>query len=115
MSTARANCKEEPSLQNFKPAFQEFLRKRDIPCNGNKQELGALAFSASVMDVCVKPSNEERMFIKAREYAKLLAVDGKSIPDPLSDLLDGWQGEDEGMKKWPRSMIQDLSFHLEKK
>ena len=70
MSTARASREEEPSLQNFnlwrKPALQEFLRKRDIPCNGNKQELVGLAFSASAMNVPVKPSKEEDVHTSQR-------------------------------------------------
>ena len=74
--------------------LKEFLRKRGLKCKGKKAELVALAFSAEFLGLPVKLSKEEVSVKNAIDYQKLLTpVTGTKLPDPVTDLIDGWLGQ----------------------
>lgn len=84
-----------------------FLDKRGLHKDGTKAELAALCFTAVRMKVPVRPSNEEALTIKKKEYNDLLSIEGTVIPDPLK-LSTGWHGEADGVKLWPPFYISDV-------
>lgn len=88
-----------------------FLDKRGLHKDGTKAELAALCFAAVRMNVPVRPSNEEALIIKKKEYNDLLSIEGTVIPDPLK-LSTGWHGEADGVKLWPPVYISDVSNYF---
>lgn len=88
-----------------------FLDKRGLHKDGTKAELAALCFAAVTMKVPVRPSHEEAMIIKKREYTDMLSIDGTVIPDPLK-LSTEWHGEANGVKLWPPFYISDVSNYF---
>lgn len=104
------------SLDTFglwgKRQLQTYLRNRGLPVSGTKTELVALAFAAWTMKTPVVPTREDLQQERAKTYKSLLTVDGIPLPDPLSDLKGGWEGEGEAMTKWPCTMLRDISAFL---
>ncbi|XP_071506667.1 uncharacterized protein [Diadema antillarum] len=82
-------------------ALKDFLRIRGLKTTGLKAELQALVYSAVRFGYSVKPSEVEEERSRSKQYAELLFINGKQIPDPLADLKDDWLPEKEGVKFWP--------------
>ena len=54
-----------------------------------------------------------KQHVRAHEYRALcLMADKTTLPDPFTDLTDGWEGEDASRTKWPCTMITDISEYL---
>ena len=66
-----------------------------------KDELTALSFAAEQLFVPVKLTVEEKIIQKKKQYQSLLNVNGEQLPDPFTELKDGWIGEEKGVEKWP--------------
>ena len=64
-------------------ALRSFLNNRGLPTTGNKQELIALAFSASKLQMPVLPTAAEVEKSKEESYCALLKVGDVVLPDPL--------------------------------
>ncbi|PIK32924.1 hypothetical protein BSL78_30263 [Apostichopus japonicus] len=102
------------SLEEFKlwkvDRLKEFLKKQKLKMNGRKEELVALAYAAVQMNIAEVNKADARNE-KADDYASVLQVEGKTMPDPLSDLPLAWEGEIE-MKKWPPCMYIDIAHYF---
>ena len=119
MSTPSAAREEEMTLEKFnmwnKQSLQEYLRQRELPVTGTKDELVALGYAAWRMMCPIMPTPKEKLKIRATEYSQLLVTtDGSRLPDPLSDIEHGWEGEQMAMTKWPCTMIVDIGEYLAK-
>ena len=92
----------------------KFLRDRGLKVhNKKKAELTALAYAAHQMNVAVKPTADENDSLKAASYQRLLYVDNDNkLPDPVTDLEDGWVGEEHGIKLWPPILQCDITEYL---
>ncbi|KAJ8309890.1 hypothetical protein KUTeg_011755, partial [Tegillarca granosa] len=103
---------EDLTLENIScwkvDSLKSFLTKRGLSTDSKKQELIALCFAAAKMNIATVPSNDEYLKSNAKDYDKLLFIDGQNIPDPLklsSNCLD----EKEGMSVWPPVFLSDIA------
>ena len=80
--------------------LQAFLRERGLKTVGRKAELQALAFSAVQLGYKVKQTEVEEDRLRSDQYAELLNIEGKRIPDPLVE-INNWISEKEGVRFWP--------------
>ena len=69
--------------------LQAFLRERGLKTVGRKAELQALAFSAVQLGYKVKQTEVEEDRLRSDQYAELLNIEGKRIPDPLVE-INNW-------------------------
>ena len=87
---------ESSSIDEFQRwkvcVLKEYCSRRGLPISGKrKDELVALTYAATVTKLpCVISKNEECALVAA-EYKQLLAVGDTVLPDPLTELTDGWQ------------------------
>ena len=79
--------------------MREYLRNRRLKTTGTKEELTALAFGAEQLSVPLKLTYNEETEQKKEQYRSPLNVNGKQLPDPFTDLEDGWIGEEKGLEK----------------
>ena len=93
-------------------SLREFIRVRGYSTTGNKETLVALAFGLYSVNAPIQPTAIESAESKASDYLSRLTVDGTKLPDPLTELRDGWIGESVGMKKWPPTMYWDVCNFL---
>lgn len=92
--------------------LKDYLAKRGISRKGNKAELVALAYSCHVMNKTETQTYAQNIKEAFNDYqAILLVTEGVTIPDPFK-VKDGWVGENDGMKKWPRISIVDIVDHF---
>ena len=91
--------------------LKEYCSRRGLPISGkHKVELVALAYAATVIKLpCVISKNEECALVAA-EYQQLLAV--AVLPDPLTELTDGWPSQEDGIQNWPPCMYPNISTYL---
>ncbi|XP_078655658.1 uncharacterized protein LOC144902231 [Branchiostoma floridae x Branchiostoma belcheri] len=105
-----------PSLEEIGhwkvPALKDFLRVRGLKTTGRKAELQALVYSAVQHRTPVKPDEIAEDRARSVQYAELLKVDGKKLPDPLSDLTEGWLKEKDAVKQWPPVGLTDIAKWL---
>ena len=102
---------EEISLLNSKVSLQTFLRKRGLKTTGRKKDLVALVYAAHVMELPELPSADEKERSRDELYKEALLTTEGYLPDPLT-LVDGWVGEQDGMKFWPPTMYPDICNYL---
>ncbi len=95
-----------------KDRLQAFLRARGIATSGRKEELRALSYGAKYFNIPLKPTAEEEKKEIAERYRSLLTFNDTTLPDPLSDLPNGWVGEEKGRFMWPPCMYGDLAEYL---
>ncbi|XP_032894924.1 uncharacterized protein LOC116984708 [Amblyraja radiata] len=93
-------------------ALKQFLADRGLKKTGRKAELAALAYGAVYMKKPVLPTAGEEKHHHADQYKELLKCGEKILPDPMSELKDGWLGESQGLNCWPPTSIVELSNHL---
>ena len=107
---------EKVTIDKFKlytvDRLKDFLRKRGLKTSSRKDELVALAFSASVLELPLKPSIQQDNVSKANDYRNLLCVGGVQLPDPVTDLTTGWLNEKEGQSLWPPTMYADIAEYI---
>ena len=68
------------------------------PSNKSKQELVAVAYSATVMKLPKVRTREEVVRANEMEYNSLLRINNIILPDPLSSTDLEWVGEDRGIQ-----------------
>lgn len=112
------NSQDSVEIDTFKrwsvPVLQKFLRQRNLKTTGRKEELVALAYSASIMNLPEVKSKEQEQKEKALTYADFLWTENEgALPDPMFDLKDGWLVESEGCSKWPPTMYHDICEYLD--
>lgn len=93
-------------------ALKQFLADRGLKKTGRKAELAALAYGAVYMKKPVLPTAGEEKHHHTDQYKELLKCGEKILPDPMSELKDGWLGESQGLICWPPTSIVELSNHL---
>ncbi|KAK7484593.1 hypothetical protein BaRGS_00024119 [Batillaria attramentaria] len=93
------------------PVLQNFLRERGLKTTGCKEELVALVWACHVFGKEPVPSASETTKTLAKEYAALLVVNGKRLPDPFTELKEGWQDE-SAREKWPPTSYADMAEFL---
>ncbi|KAJ8319637.1 hypothetical protein KUTeg_002817 [Tegillarca granosa] len=64
------------------------------------------------MNIATVPSNDEYLKSNAKDYEKLLFIDGQNIPDPLK-LSSNWLNEKEVMLGQTCNHVAGLLFRLE--
>jgi hypothetical protein len=100
------------SLEEFKlwkiPQLKDYLRKRGLKISSKKEELVALVYACHVMNVQPLLSEEDYNKDLSKDYASLLFVAGKRMPDPIAELKTGWEEENSARKKWPPTMYGDM-------
>ena len=115
---------QEPKVNNMAQSLDEFklwnvcllrnyCKERGLLVSTKrKDELVALAFTASQMNLPAVKSKDAEKASACVDYQNLLTLqDGTTIPDPLP-LSDGWIAEKEGIHLWPRCMILNVSDYL---
>ncbi|KAJ8304006.1 hypothetical protein KUTeg_017589 [Tegillarca granosa] len=60
------------------------------------------------MNILTVPSNDEYLKSNAKDYDKLLFIDGQNIPDALK-LSSNWFDEKEGMSVCPPVFLSDIA------
>ena len=94
-----------PSLEHIQflcvPELKTFLRPRGLKTKGKKAELQALAYSAVQSRTPIQPNEIAEDRARSVQYAELLEVKGEKLPDPLSDLTEGWLKEKDAVERWP--------------
>ena len=71
------------------------------------QELVALAFAATKLNIPCVPTRQEENEIRERAYKSCLTLDGTPLPDPF--MLDVWELEKDSMQKW--RPVSSKTFH----
>lgn len=104
------------TLDDFKRCkvhvLKNFLRDRGLKVTGTKEELAALAYGASEMNVQVKQTKQEKLHDKVCSYSSLLTIDGTKLPDPFTELLNDWVTEADGVTQWPPTMHHEIAVYL---
>ena len=95
--------------------LKEFCSARGLPVSGKKKdELVALCYAAATTNLpLVLKKDQEKSIVKV-DYGKLLIIKSRGItlPDPLDDLKDGWEGQNSGITKWPPCMYANIAVYL---
>ena len=93
-------------------ALREYLTRRGLSKDGNKNELAALCYSANVMKLQIVPTSSEIIKQNADDYKKLLHFqNSQTIPDPRK-LYENWLDEKNGISQWPPVYISDIIQYL---
>ncbi|XP_030845477.1 uncharacterized protein LOC105436450 isoform X2 [Strongylocentrotus purpuratus] len=92
-------------------ALRDFLRRRGLKL-GNRGDMIAWVFSAMTQGIAIQPSEVEKTRSRASTYRELLVFNDHTFPDPMSELDDGWIGEQRGMQYWPPTMYRDICMYL---
>ncbi|KAJ8018736.1 hypothetical protein HOLleu_43108 [Holothuria leucospilota] len=92
-------------------ALRDFLRVRGLKTTGRKKELQSL-YSAINMEVSIQMNKVEEDELRCKLYSESLIVDGNRIPDPFTELKDGWLCEKESKQLWPPSSYLEIAEWL---
>lgn len=96
------------------PQLKEFCQNRGLPVTAKrKKELVAMVYCASLQNLPLVMSVSDQKATAKVEYTRLLNIDGnQTLPDPLTDLKDGWICEKDGACLWPPCMAITISMYL---
>jgi hypothetical protein len=92
-------------------ALRSFLERRGLSRDGTKQELAALCFAATKMQVPIVPNCDNILKENKQQYQKILTLGDTVLPDPFT-LCKGLFEEKEGIKLWPTVSISDISLYF---
>lgn len=90
--------------------LKKIVRSRGLKISLRKDELAALAFAASQMNLPAVPTSDEKDQQKSEEMKDLLKIGDHRVPDPKE--LEGWIDEKNGMRKWPPCMYFDIAEYF---
>ncbi|XP_062566108.1 uncharacterized protein LOC134228463 [Saccostrea cucullata] len=101
------------TLQEFQTWKTEnlkaYLTKRGLSKEGTKEELVALCFSASKLNLPIIPTARDILEHNAKCYESILSACG--IQDPLKT-YEGWMDEKSAIDKWPPTFLSDITQFL---